>query len=243
VRALDLPTFQSSGFILEHICKGPLRILEVGCGMGELASMLKSQGHEVVAIDSSADAVEAARRRGTDARVAHWPDFEASPFDVILFTRSLHHIHPVSAAIKHASSLLCRGGLIIVEDFAFDEATPTLVEWFYGTLSLLNACGNLSLDDDSFGRRFLIGGGGMEIWFRDHDHDLNSAAIMFAGLKEYFVPLVETSAPYVYRYLCPLVDVFDNGYEIASRVLETEKRLASAGAINLIGRRFVGRKE
>lgn len=42
--------------------------------------------HEVVAIDSSTEGIEHAKRLGVDARVADFPDFEEEPFDVILFT-------------------------------------------------------------------------------------------------------------------------------------------------------------
>ncbi len=139
--------------------------------------------------------------------------------------------------------MLKSSGRIIVEDFAFDEIDRATVEWFYGVLALLNTCGRLNLDDeDSFGKALLRGNGDFEIWHRDHDHDLHPAVKMFSVLKNYFNLLAETSTPYVYRYLHPLLEDDETGYAMASQVFDLEKRLAQTGAIKLIGRRFVGRK-
>ena len=56
-------------FVLENISSQRLRLLEVGCGSGALAKRLHDLGHEVIAIDSSAKAIDDAKRLGVDARV------------------------------------------------------------------------------------------------------------------------------------------------------------------------------
>jgi SAM-dependent methyltransferase len=243
MRPADLPTTETLRFVLEHLPSGRTRILEVGCGNGRLALCLQRLGHQVIALDSSAEAVQEAKQAGVDARCARWPRFEEGPFDVILFSRSLHHIHPISGAVEQANLLLEPAGLVVVEDFAFDEATPFVVDYFYDILSLLNACNQLSLKDEGFGKELLLGGGGLEVWRRNHDHELNSWPVMLDLLKGAFGPVIETSAPYLYRYLCPMLADNDSGYSIAARVLEMERRLANVVAEALIGRRFVGRKE
>ena len=49
----------------------PRRVLEVGCGWGELAEWIaRDTGAEVVAVDLSPRMVELAQERGVDARVA-----------------------------------------------------------------------------------------------------------------------------------------------------------------------------
>src|SRR5260370_36189845 len=53
------------------------RILDLGCGDGALTKKLVDLGCEVVAVDSSAPQVEAARKLGLDAHVI---DAEALPF-------------------------------------------------------------------------------------------------------------------------------------------------------------------
>src|SRR5215510_2943616 len=96
------------------------RILEVGCGAGELAASLSKDGYAVVAIDSDRDSIAAAQLLGVDARIATWPDFNDGEFDAVLFMRSLHHIHPLDASIRRAEESLAADGPLIVEDFAYE---------------------------------------------------------------------------------------------------------------------------
>src|SRR6267378_1193249 len=123
------------------------RILEVGCGTGELAACLWNDGYSVVAIDSGSDSVAAARRLRVDAHIATWPNFADRQFDAILFTRSLHHIHPLAESIKHAAGSLVGAGFIIVEDFAYESADEKTLHWFVSALRVLEATGMLSADE------------------------------------------------------------------------------------------------
>ncbi|MGH7719803.1 MAG: class I SAM-dependent methyltransferase, partial [Gemmatimonadaceae bacterium] len=118
----EIPVLETLSFVLDSITAPPCRLLEVGCGAGELAARLGSHGFTVVAIDSDADAVHAARDRGVDARVARWPEHDDAPFDAVLFTRSLHHLQPLPPAVARARELLAPSGVVIVEDFAFHDA-------------------------------------------------------------------------------------------------------------------------
>lgn len=79
MRSSDISTSETLAFVLGNLPQGPLRILEVGCGSGELAGSLCDLGHKLVAVDSSPEPVEAAKQLGVDARLAHFPDFEDEP--------------------------------------------------------------------------------------------------------------------------------------------------------------------
>lgn len=239
---IDLATDETAAYILDQIPSPYARILDVGCGDGLLASRLQAQGHDVVAIDESAEMVQQARARGVDARVAGWPSFEDSPFDIILFVWSLHHIHPLVGAVEQAHQLLVSPGRVIVEDSAWEEIDPATAEWFYGIARLIDRCQALVPKEDSFATDLVQSGGDFEFWQHSHDRDLHAVEAMWAALRTPFRSLSETSAPHLYRYLCPVLAENETGYNIVSQVLDMERRLAKHGMIELIGRRFVGVK-
>jgi SAM-dependent methyltransferase len=66
------------------------RVLDIGCGAGRVALHLEERGHEVVAVDTSAEAVEVCSKRGVkDARVMRLADVgrsrnELGSFETIL---------------------------------------------------------------------------------------------------------------------------------------------------------------
>lgn len=238
----DLPVDEIVAFVLSHLSRSQMRILDVGCGNGLVASRLQAHGQTVVAIDESPEIVQAANASGVAARIAAWPSFEDDPFDIILFAASLHHIHPLTEAVEQAHRLLLPSGLIIVEDFAWDDIDMITAEWFYGVVRLLASCKVVSVEGDSFVAELAKSGGEFTCWQHSHDHELHTITAMWSTLQTRFHKLSETKVPYLYRYLCPVLPENDIGYRVASQVLELEGRLANLDTIPLIGRRFVGRK-
>jgi SAM-dependent methyltransferase len=93
-RAIDV-TFD------EVLARSPRRVIEVGCGRGELAERLLQAGLEVVAVDQSERMVELTRARGVDARVGdvrHLP-FAAGAFDVAVANFMLYHVPELDRAL------------------------------------------------------------------------------------------------------------------------------------------------
>ena len=94
----------------------PQRILEVGCGEGELAErFVRELGCEVVASDQSDWMVELTRARGVDARVA---DVQALPFrdgefDCALAAWMLYHVRDVDRALAELARALRPGGRLV----------------------------------------------------------------------------------------------------------------------------------
>ena len=242
MRPIDLAADETVAFVLPYLSRPHMRILDVGCGDGLVASRLQARGHTIVAIDESPEMVGAANSIGVAAKVATWPSFEDTPFDAILFAASLHHIHPLAEAIEQAHHLLVPTGLVLVEDFAWTEIDPVTAEWFYGVVRLLGACQVVAPEEDSFATELARSGGEFTCWQQSHGHELHTVTAMWSVLRNRFHQLGETSAAYLYRYLCPVLPENELGHRLVTQVLELERRLAQLGTISLIGRRFVGKK-
>lgn len=120
---------------------GPVRILDAGCGDGGLAAALARHGHEVTALDISAEAVAAARSAGVPAVRADLASHRDDPFDVIILSLSLHHMSPLEAVLDRAAALLAPGGTLAVDEFAWDRAGAAGAAWFYDAGALLAAAG------------------------------------------------------------------------------------------------------
>ena len=92
------------------------RILDLGCGDGVLTKRLVDLGCEVVAVDSSAPQVEAARTLGLDARVM---DAAALPFveefDAVFSNAVLHWIKRADPMIAAVHRALVPGGRFVAE--------------------------------------------------------------------------------------------------------------------------------
>lgn len=206
-----------------------------------MARKIHNLGHEIIALDSSVKTIDEAKELGIDARVAKFPDFAETPFDVILFTRSLHHIRPLKSAVERAHHLLRPSGLLIVEDFAFNDTSEYAAKWFYQLLKLLDSCDVLLSAEDSFGRKLLKGGGVLSLW-REQVHEISSAQEVLQAINEHFEILQTKSAPYLFRYVSAMVQEDERSGQIIADVLELEKRTAAESEQFLIGRRFVARR-
>jgi len=93
------------------------RILDLGCGDGILTEKLVALGARVVGIDSAPDMIDAARRRGIDARImdAMSMTFE-NEFDAVFSNAALHWIKDdPDAPIAGAFRALVPGGRFVGE--------------------------------------------------------------------------------------------------------------------------------
>ena len=111
------------GFVLDQIGDPPARVLEVGCGKGDLAVALDRAGYFVTAIDPRAPEGPIFRPIGIE-------EFsEPGPFDHVVAILSLHHIEDIGGALDKIAELLRAEGSLIVVEFAWDLIDVTTAEW------------------------------------------------------------------------------------------------------------------
>jgi SAM-dependent methyltransferase len=214
------------------------RILEVGCGTGELAAQLTREGFSVVAIDTDREVIATARRGGVDARFAQWPYFRDGLFDAILFTRSLHHIHPLDAAVQGAGECLRGGGRVVVEDFAYESADKKTLRWFASASRILAAAG-LLVERDEFLDQVLRKPESLPAWRKAHDYDLHTAAAIGAELGAAFDNLATENAAYYFRYLAKAMGGAERCDAVAQALANQETALIADAAIIAFGRRYI----
>jgi SAM-dependent methyltransferase len=94
----------------------PGRVLDVGCGGGELLAHYAALGWQTFGIDPAAPAAAAARRRGASVHEGTLADqpWPAESFELITFSHSLEHIAEPLLALASARALLAPGGLVVI---------------------------------------------------------------------------------------------------------------------------------
>jgi ubiquinone/menaquinone biosynthesis C-methylase UbiE len=108
------------------VASGP-RVLELGCGEGNLAIELSQRGLLVEAIDLSAERIERAKAKDVANGLHSRPEFivgdlnvlslHRNKYDCIVAHDSLHHILRLDNLLKEAHNALKPGGVILVIDY------------------------------------------------------------------------------------------------------------------------------
>lgn len=235
----DAGTGEVLAFLDSVFPEPALRVLEVGCGRGELASALLARGHAVTALDVDPDAVAAARAAGVPAVVRDFLDGETEPHDAVLFTRSLHHVGDLERAVSLAAAACASGGVVVVDEFAREGADAATAAWFWEQRALLAAAGVLAPPDapeaaDPLERWELAYGARRE-------HRLHTGEAMVAALRAHLeVELVET-CPYLFRHLAQWLEPTERGAELAALLLRLERERLARGELRPLGLRVVAR--
>jgi SAM-dependent methyltransferase len=166
-------------FVESHLPPVPARVLEVGCGRGELARGIAELGYDVVAIDPDAP-------DGNLFRSVPLEQFaDPRPFDAVVAIRALHHIHDLGDALDRIRHLLGPGGLLIVHEHAWERLDERTARWY---LECRQSAGPGSTDSLE---RCLAD-------WRDDHADLHTSAAMRRELDRRFAQCFFAWTPYLY---------------------------------------------
>jgi SAM-dependent methyltransferase len=201
-------------FVRERLPEPPARVLEVGCGNGELTTALAVAGHDALGIDPVAPDGPNFRRLTLD-------DLEPGPrFDAVVAAFSLHHIRDLDAALERIAGLLVPGGLLLVDEFAWDLLDEPTGDWLWGQQRAIAAAAGGAAPDSPEELRAE--------WDADH-LGMHGYEAMRHALDERFEAATFEWTPFLHRHL--------GG--VSSAVLE--QALVDAGAIRALGFRYAGR--
>lgn len=204
-------------FVLSQLPPPPARVLEVGCGRGELALALARSGYSVTAIDPEAPA-------GAIFQRVRIEDFVADGhFDAIVASVSLHHVEALGATVGKIEGLLRPDGLLVLEEFAKERFAGKTAEWYYHQR---HAAAAVRVDEAPLADDF-------EAWLRDwnEEHaDIHTLSEVQRALDARFAQRSFDWVPYLYDYR------LDDALE------PLELELIEAGAIDATGCRYVGQR-
>ncbi len=104
--------------LVEDNLKGAQRVLDVGCGEGQVARRVARSGTDVVGIDPSLSQVRTAHERGGPprfllARAEQLPCLSAS-FDAVVACLALEHVEPFEPAINEIARVLVPDGRFLL---------------------------------------------------------------------------------------------------------------------------------
>jgi SAM-dependent methyltransferase len=92
------------------------RLLDAGCGAGDLLAVLRADGWSVTGVEPSPEAAALARRRHQlDVTTGRFEETTLDgPFDVVTLAGVLEHLHDPAGALSRAVASLAPGGLVAV---------------------------------------------------------------------------------------------------------------------------------
>jgi len=104
---------------------------------------------------------------------------EPGPFDAVVASRSLHHVHDLGAGLDRLAALLRPDGRVVLDDFGWDLLDPPTAEWL--------------AEQEKMTREELLAQ-----WAEEHA-GLHGYEAMRRELDRRFEQLLLTREPYLYR--------------------------------------------
>ncbi len=252
---IELSALDTYHFVRKMIPHSGQKILEVGSGNGYLSLELARDGHDVVGLDTSQEIIEVAKRTKNAhsmpsgfgsltyicADIGTWEAAEHS-FDIVIITRTLHHLHPLQPILTKVKHLLTEKGRIICQDYAYDRLNEQTMSWMYSMQRLL-FLGGLSEEDPATASSDVASIEALQkAWFQKSNGRLNRYEEILSVFQTTFHEQFFSWVPYLFVYI---------GNEIRHATPEKERSLLTflrnmeqylteKGAIQAVGFRYVG---
>ena len=207
---MNLRLSRFHAFARAQLPSPPGRLLEIGCGDGELALALDADGYDVTAIDPRAPDGPIFRRVTLEA----FDDERA--FDAIVASLSLHHVESLGEAFDKVASLLRPGGTLVLQEFAREKLSGPTARWYHEQ----RRAGNEDRVPASFAA-----------WLHESEHDLADVHPfdeLRRELDRLFVERVLEEVAYLYSH------------RLDDSVEPVERKLIEQGVIEATGILYAG---
>ena len=131
---------QYQNYLIKNIPKNCDRILDVGCGTGELTKKLVLFGKEITGIDISENMLHEAEKRNYDEKIKYikisaedYLEETDRQFDIIISIAALHHMNE-ERILKIMKNRLTENGKILVLDIVKEK---TIFDYFLSIIAVI----------------------------------------------------------------------------------------------------------
>lgn len=227
-------------FVMEAAPRGARGVLDIGCGIGNVAMHLVAHGYRVTGIDESRASVRRCARRGIRAIHADFAEYETDErHDVVLFSRSLHHMKDLRGILRKAGGMLAPGGVVLIEEFAFEEVDEFAASWLLTMLRLAVASGLATKQPRLPGRHRPV----LDWWKGIHRHKIHDGETVIAAARSCFSVSRLERVPYLFRYLVPELKKSVKSAAVLEHARALERMTFAAAQRPCIGIRAVCRTQ
>jgi SAM-dependent methyltransferase len=103
-------------YLSEVLGKAHGKVLDVGCGTGDLLEELKNRGCEPFGVEFNPVSFDTCKRKGLDVRCGNFIDADLPKgfFDTVIFWHSLEHLPSPRRALAKTLALLKPGGTVFI---------------------------------------------------------------------------------------------------------------------------------
>ena len=131
---------QEYAHLLTYLPERPLKVLDIGVGMGQSSALLASRGHAVYSLEPNpvyCDIItKTAEKFGLPITVLEGvaedlDQLHEQDFDVVFFNASLHHCDNPDKALQNSYALLKPGGYIILASENYLRPWTSKKHWYY----------------------------------------------------------------------------------------------------------------